>query len=75
LLGQDLDFEKIEPLSPVTVAATLNTSAEREELIHLMIAIEILCNPIPERSFQWCFRLQGEAQTLHAADQPPPPVV
>jgi hypothetical protein len=33
LLGQDLDFEKIEPLSPVTVAATLSTSAQREELI------------------------------------------
>ena len=48
LLGQDLDFEKIEPLSPA-VAATLSTSAQREELIHLMIAIEILCNPIPEQ--------------------------
>src|SRR5262252_6523189 len=49
LLGQDLDFEKIEPLSPIEVAGVLRTSAEREELIHLMVAIEILCKPIPER--------------------------
>jgi hypothetical protein len=33
LLGQDLDFEKIEPLSAAEVAATLCTPAEREELI------------------------------------------
>jgi hypothetical protein len=49
LLGQDLDFEKIEPLSPAEVAGTLSCSAEREELIHLMVAIEILCDPIPDR--------------------------
>jgi hypothetical protein len=48
LLAQDLDFEKIEPLSPAEVAGTLSCSAERKELIQLMIAIEILCNPIPE---------------------------
>ena len=40
LLAQDLDFEKIEPLSPAEVAATLCTPAEREELNHLMVAIE-----------------------------------
>jgi hypothetical protein len=49
LLGQELDFEKIEPLSPAEVAGTLRTPVQREELIHLMVAIEILCNPIPER--------------------------
>ena len=49
LLGQDLDFEKIEPLSPAEVAGTLRTAAERAELIQLMVAIEVLCNPIPER--------------------------
>src|SRR5262249_61193661 len=48
LLGQDLDFEKIEPLSPAKVAATLCTPAERHEVIHLMVAIESLCNAIPE---------------------------
>lgn len=68
LLGQDLDFEKIEPLSPVTVAATLNTSAEREELIHLMVAIEILCNPIPEQLersvVQWATALHVHERAL-----------
>ena len=49
LLGQDLDFETIEPLSSAEAAGTLGSSAEREELIQLMVAIEILCNPIPER--------------------------
>ncbi len=49
LLGQDLDFETIEPLSSAEAAGALGSSAEREELIQLMVAIEILCNPIPER--------------------------
>jgi hypothetical protein len=49
LLGQDLDFEKIEPLSPAEVAGTLSSAEERQELIHLMVAIEMLCNPLPER--------------------------
>ena len=35
------------------MSATLTTSAEREELIHLMVAIEILCNPIPEQLERW----------------------
>ena len=33
LLGQDLDFEKIEPLSPADVAETLSTTAERQDVI------------------------------------------
>jgi hypothetical protein len=48
VIGQDLDFETIEPLSPTEVAGTLSTSVEREELIQPMVAIEVLCNPIPE---------------------------
>jgi len=68
LLGQDLDFEKIEPLSPAEVAATLCTPAEREELIHLMVAIEILCNPIPERLersvVQWATTLHVHERSL-----------
>jgi hypothetical protein len=68
LLGQDLDFEKIEPLSPAEVAGTLNTSAERQELIHLMVAIEILCNPIPERLeqsvVQWATALHVHERAL-----------
>jgi hypothetical protein len=49
LLGQDLDFETIEPLSPAEVAGTLSSAEERQELIHLMVAVEMLCNPLPER--------------------------
>src|SRR5215813_4559267 len=68
LLGQDLDFEKIEPLSPAEVAATLCTPAEREELIHLMVAIEILYNPIPERLersvVQWATTLHVHERSL-----------
>ena len=68
LLGQDLDFEKIEPLSPAEVAATLCTPAEREELIHLMVAIESLCNPIPERLersvVQWATTLHVHERSL-----------
>ena len=49
LLGQDLNFDKIEPLSPSDVTQKLTTPEEREELLQLMVAVEILCNPIPER--------------------------
>ena len=45
-LGQD---QTIEPLSSAEAAGALGSFAEREELIQLMVAIEILCNPIPER--------------------------
>ena len=66
LLGRDLDFEKIEPLSPTEVAGALRTSAEREDLIRLMVAIEMLCNPIAERLersvVQWAKTLR--ARTL-----------
>ena len=73
LLGQDLDFEKIEPLSPAEVAGTLSTPAERQELIHLMVAIEILSNPIPERLersvVQWATALHvHERALLYARD-------
>ena len=40
---------QIEPLSSAEAAGALGSSVEREELIQLMVAIEILCNPIPER--------------------------
>ena len=73
LLGQDLDFEKIAPTSPAEVAATLRSDAERNELIQLMVAIEILCNPIPEqleRSIvQWATALHvHERSLLYARD-------
>ena len=68
LLGQDLDFEKIEPLSPTEVAGALRTSAEREDLIRLMVAIEMLCNPIAERLersvVQWATTLHVHERSL-----------
>jgi hypothetical protein len=68
LLGQDLDFEKIEPLSAAEVAATLSSPAERQELIHLMVAIEMLCNPLPERLersvVQWATALHVHERAL-----------
>ncbi len=68
LLGYDLDFEKIAPLSPAEVATMVSTPLEREELIHLMVVVEILCNPIParlERSVgQWATLLQVHERAL-----------
>ena len=73
LLGQDLDFDKIAPTSPAEVAATLRSEAERDELIQLMVATEILCNPIPERLersiVQWATALHvHERSLLYARD-------
>jgi len=73
LLGEDLDFEKIEPLSAAEVAGTLSSAEERQELIHLMVAIEVLCNPLPERLersvMQWATALHvHERGLLYARD-------
>src|SRR5215468_3030350 len=73
LLDRDLDFEKIEPVSPTEVAGALRSEAERNELIQLMVATEILCNPIPEgleRSIvQWATGLHvHERSLLYARD-------
>jgi hypothetical protein len=73
LLGQDFDFEKIAPTSPAEVGAMLRSEAERDELIQLMVATEILCNPIPEpleRSVvQWATALHvHERSLLYARD-------
>jgi len=68
LLGQDLDFEKIAPLSPAEVAGTLTSSEERQGLIHLMVAMEMLCNPLPERLersvVQWATALHVHERAL-----------
>jgi hypothetical protein len=68
LLGQDLDFEKIAPLSPADVAGTLSSAEERQELIHLMVAVEMLCNPLPERLersvVQWATALHVHERAL-----------
>ena len=68
LLGQDLDFEKMAPTSPAEVVAALRSEAERNELIQLMVATEILCNPIPERLersiVQWATALHVHERSL-----------
>ncbi len=68
LLSRDLDFEKIAPLSPAEVAETLSSVEERQELIHLMVAIEMLCNPLPERLersvVQWATALHVHERAL-----------
>ncbi len=73
LLGQDLDFEKMAPTSPAEVVAALRSEAERNEFIQLMVATEILCNPIPERLersiVQWATALHvHERSLLYARD-------
>jgi len=68
LLAQDLDFEKMAPTSPAEVVAALRSEAERNELIQLMVATEILCNPIPERLersiVQWATALHVHERSL-----------
>jgi hypothetical protein len=73
LLSQDLDFEKIEPSSAAEVAETLSSAEERQELIHLMVAIEMLSNPLPERLersvVRWATALHvHERDLLYARD-------
>lgn len=68
LLGQDLDFEKIEPLSAAEVAGILSGAEERQELIHLMVAVEMLSNPLPDRLeravVQWATALHVHERAL-----------
>jgi hypothetical protein len=73
LLGQDLDFENLAPTSPAEVMAALRSEAERDEAIQLMVAVEILCNPIPQRLersvVQWATALHvHERSLLYARD-------
>jgi len=49
LLGKDFDFETLPPLEATDVAATLRSQAERDELIQLIVVMEILANPLPQR--------------------------
>jgi hypothetical protein len=47
LLGRDLDFETLAPLSTQELAAALRSPEERRELVQLMCAIEVLSEPVP----------------------------
>lgn len=48
VLQQDLNIDKLEPVTRSEVAATLSSHEERMELIQLMCAMEILCPKVPE---------------------------
>ena len=53
LLGKDYDFETLAPNDVANVTSTLPSAEERNELVQLMCAIEVLCetpNPEMERS-------------------------
>lgn len=68
LLGQALDFETLEPNTVEEVASTLRSPEERQELIQLMCAIEILCHPVPvdtkQTVEQWANRLGMPERSL-----------
>jgi hypothetical protein len=68
LLDRDLDFETLAPLGPAEAAAALRSPEERSELIQLMCAIEILCNPVPadmeETVARWAKALGVEERAL-----------
>lgn len=68
LLGQDLDFETLDPLAPSDVASVLGAQEERNELIQLMVVMEVLCNPMPaqlERSVaRWAAALSVHERSL-----------
>jgi hypothetical protein len=48
VLKQDLDIDRLDPVSRTEVAAILSSPEERLELIQLMCVMEILCSEIPE---------------------------
>ena len=48
VLQQNLNIDKLEPVTRSEVAATLSSHEERMELIQLMCAMEILCPEVPE---------------------------
>ncbi len=68
LLGEDFDFETLEPNTLDEVSLRLRSPEERLELIQLMCVIEILCNPVPvateERIEEWARALQVPESSL-----------
>jgi hypothetical protein len=50
LYACEVDFGTAAPLAPAEVAEALRSPEERSELIQLMCAMEILCNPVPPES-------------------------
>ncbi|MEM7434966.1 MAG: hypothetical protein AAF436_07425 [Myxococcota bacterium] len=50
LMGHDFDFETLEPNTPGEAAAALRSAEERQELVQLMCAIEVLSESMLERT-------------------------
>ena len=48
LLDAEIDFSGHPGIEVETLAETLTQASERQELLELLIAFEMLCNPIPE---------------------------
>lgn len=67
LLGQDLDFETLLPVTSSEVAAALGAQTERDELIQLMVTMEALCNPLPPRLEQSVARWAAELKVHERA--------
>jgi len=66
LLGPDLDFETLPPIDPAGVMTALTAQSARDELIQLMVVVEILCNPLPERLER---SVAGWASALHVHER------
>jgi len=49
LLKVPVDLERVQPVAPEAVAAALPDPEQRRELIELMVLLEMVCRPIPER--------------------------
>jgi hypothetical protein len=68
LLGHDFDFDTLAPVSPSDVTDALHRQLERDELVQLMVVMEILANPLPERLeqsvAQWAAALDVHERSL-----------
>jgi len=47
MYGVDIDFETVEPLALDAVLAAKPRLEERVEIVDLMVAVEMICNPLP----------------------------
>jgi len=47
LLEFDADFHTLEPATPEQIAGGLTTAGQRQDLVDLMLAAELVCHPIP----------------------------
>jgi len=71
LLDAEIDFSSHPGIDVASVAETLTQNSERQELLELLIAFEMLCNPIPEALSQsidqWAQGLNIDSEVLTIA--------